>query len=340
MAVRLPRCADRVVAVLAVALAGAAFLPVDPELPAERIDFMLADAQPSYVIDDIGSDGDCAELPAGHAASQAAYVIYTSGSTGVPKGVVVENRGLASLAATQVDRLELGPGSRVLQFSSPGFDASVFELLMAFASGGTLVVASAGPLVGEALERVLADERITHAVIPPAALATLPAGAFPHLRSLIGGRRGVPGRAGEAVGAGQEHGERVRADRDDRLRERQRSPVRRPGPGDRLPGPEHARACAGRRPASGTRRHAGRAVHRRCRAGSWLSEPARPDRRAVRGRPVRPAGGAAVPHRRPGALVGRRRAGVSAAAPTTRSRSAASGSNSARSRRSWPGTRP
>ncbi|KUN96932.1 non-ribosomal peptide synthetase [Streptomyces caeruleatus] len=193
VAVRLPRSVDRVVAVLAVALAGAAFLPVDPELPAERVDFMLADAKPSYVLDDLAVDGDPGGLPVAYEPHQAAYVIYTSGSTGLPKGVVVENRGLAALATTQREQLELTPGSRVLHFSSPGFDASVFELLMAFASGGTLVVPAPGPLVGEALERVLTDGRITHAVIPPAALATLPSGEFPHLRSLMVAGEACPG---------------------------------------------------------------------------------------------------------------------------------------------------
>ncbi|MEV0634721.1 amino acid adenylation domain-containing protein [Streptomyces sp. NPDC050619] len=193
VAVRLPRSVDRVVGVLAVALAGAAFLPVDPELPDERIDFMLADARPAHVLTDAAPDGDPGELPTAHDPAQAAYVIYTSGSTGRPKGVVVENRGLADLAATQLERLELGPGARVLQFSSPGFDASVFELLMALASGGTLVVPAPGPLVGEALERALTDGRITHAVIPPAALATLAAGAFPQLRSLMVAGEACPG---------------------------------------------------------------------------------------------------------------------------------------------------
>ncbi|MEV0634720.1 amino acid adenylation domain-containing protein [Streptomyces sp. NPDC050619] len=193
VAVVLPRSADRVVAVLAVALAGAAFLPVDPALPGERIDMMLADARPALVLRDLAMDGDPGELPAVHESSQAAYVIYTSGSTGLPKGVVVANRGLAALAQTQVERFELSPGARVLQFSSPGFDASVMELLMAFASGGTLVVPPEGPLVGEVLEGVLTDGRITHALVPPAALATLPETELPALRTLIVGGEACSG---------------------------------------------------------------------------------------------------------------------------------------------------
>ncbi|MCD7441170.1 amino acid adenylation domain-containing protein [Streptomyces lincolnensis] len=194
VAVLMPRSADRIVAVLAVALAGAAFLPVDPGLPRERVDLVLGDARPSYVIRDIAADGPPGDLPAVYHPRHAAYVIHTSGSTGVPKGVVVENRGLAALARTQIERFGLGPDSRVLQFSAPGFDASVMELLMAFASGGALIVPPAdGPLVGESLERALTDGGITHALIPPAALATLPDGDFPELRTLIVGAEACPG---------------------------------------------------------------------------------------------------------------------------------------------------
>jgi amino acid adenylation domain-containing protein/non-ribosomal peptide synthase protein (TIGR01720 family) len=194
VAVVLPRSVDRIVAILAVALTGAAFLPVDPGLPRERIDLMLDDARPTYVLDDITVDGTPGEIPETYHPDQAAYVIYTSGSTGTPKGVVVENRGLAALARTQIERFGLDTRSRVLQFSAPGFDASVMELLMAFASGGTLVVpAERGPLVGEPLLRTLTDESITHALIPPVALATLPAGDLPELRTLVVGAEACPG---------------------------------------------------------------------------------------------------------------------------------------------------
>ncbi|WP_089104740.1 non-ribosomal peptide synthetase [Streptomyces hyaluromycini] len=220
VAVLLPRSAERVVAILAVVKAGSAFLPIDPDLPVERIAFMLADAAPSLVLTeaavaprmpgthstlllgepdlllelddhadtDLTDEHRCQPLLPGHPA----YLIFTSGSTGRPKAVVVDHHGVFALATTQVDRFAITADARVLQFSSPGFDASVMELLMAYAAGATLVVPSSGPLVGEALAEALLSWSVTHTLIPPAALATLPDGSYPHLRTLVVGGEACP----------------------------------------------------------------------------------------------------------------------------------------------------
>ncbi|MGH3799015.1 MAG: amino acid adenylation domain-containing protein, partial [Pseudonocardiaceae bacterium] len=207
----LPRSVDIVVAQLAVAKAGAAFVPLDPAYPAERIRFMTADAAPVAVLtrNDVAGcaaamgaipvivlddpavaaavaamgDGDltAADRLAPLLLTHPAYVIYTSGSTGQPKGVVVTHAGLASFSAAEVQRYAVAPGDRVLQFSSPSFDASVLELCLALPAGAALVVPPPGPLVGEQLVEVLAQGRVTHALIPPAALATVPAAAAAQL---------------------------------------------------------------------------------------------------------------------------------------------------------------
>ena len=206
VALALPRSADIVIAQLAVAKAGAAFLPVDPDYPAERIAFMLSDAAPVLVIasaatagrlppgpwevltlDDPDTERVLATGPASRPQdadraapsllAHPAYVIYTSGSTGTPKGVMVTHQGLASFSAAEVDRYAVRPGDRVLQFSSPSFDASVLELCMSLPAGAALVVPPPGPLLGDQLARVLAERGVTHALIPPAALATVPPGA-------------------------------------------------------------------------------------------------------------------------------------------------------------------
>src|SRR5579884_4016550 len=226
VALALPRSVDIVVAQLAVLKAGAAFLPVDPTYPAERIAFMLADTRPVsvltrrdiapvmrgiegvslLVLDELAVRSELATMPDRRptdadrsfplVAEHLAYVIYTSGSTGQPKGVAVTHAGLASFSAAEVDRYAVTAGDRVLQFSSPSFDASILELCMSLPAGAALVVPPPGSLLGEQLVSVLADRRVTHALIPPAALATVPAAAaseLPHFQTLIVGGEACSG---------------------------------------------------------------------------------------------------------------------------------------------------
>ncbi|HEY0496346.1 MAG TPA: amino acid adenylation domain-containing protein, partial [Kutzneria sp.] len=223
VALALPRSADLVAAQLAVAKTGAAFLPVDPDYPKERISLMFDDADPVLVVtrraladrlpaavpmitmDTAGLLDDqpdrTVERP--QCTDHAAYVIFTSGSTGRPKGVVVTHAGLASFAAAEMDRYEVRTGDRVLQFSSPSFDASILELCMSLPAGAALVVPPPGPLLGDRLADVLRTQRVTHALIPPVALATVPDTKLPDFRTLIVGgdactadlvRRWAPGR--------------------------------------------------------------------------------------------------------------------------------------------------
>ena len=142
----LDRGADLVMALLGVWKAGAAYLPVDPDYPAARPALLLGQPCPGagyrsgrWMTRCQAADGAaiasrrrCRRCVAcaggrGAAAGQAAYVIYTSGSTGAPKGVVVSHGGAVNLAAAQAAWLAGGAGSRVLQFASPGFDASVLS---------------------------------------------------------------------------------------------------------------------------------------------------------------------------------------------------------------------
>ncbi|MFV0131782.1 non-ribosomal peptide synthase/polyketide synthase [Streptomyces sp. HMX87] len=204
VALALPRAAETVVAQLAVAKAGGAFLPVDPDYPEQRREFMVRDAGARVVLDapaDVwAADGpDTAPTDTDRTtaltADHPAYVIYTSGSTGTPKGVVVTHRGLAGFATAAAEQYAAGPGDRVLQFASPSFDASVLELCVSLLSGAALVTGEEGPLVGERLAEVLAERRISHTLIPPAALATMApetSGALPHLRTLIVGAEACP----------------------------------------------------------------------------------------------------------------------------------------------------
>ncbi|GGV31215.1 non-ribosomal peptide synthetase [Streptomyces spectabilis] len=201
VALVLPRSAEMVLAQLGVAKAGAAYVPVDPGYPAERVALMLRDAAPALTLDaervaDLLADGSREDRPTDEhrvrplLLDDAAYVIYTSGSTGTPKGVVVTHRGLAGFAAAEAAHYEVEHGDRVLAFATPSFDASVLELCMSLPHGAALVVPAPGPLLGADLAQVLRTERITHTLLPPAALSTLPPetpGTLPDLKTLTVG---------------------------------------------------------------------------------------------------------------------------------------------------------
>ncbi|GGK73127.1 non-ribosomal peptide synthetase [Mangrovihabitans endophyticus] len=217
VALALPRSPQWVVAMLATVKAGAAYLPVDLAQPPERIRHLLADARPLVVITESGlpataSDplvlddpavvGRLAAQPATapsdgdrrsplHPASPA-YLLYTSGSTGRPKGVVVTHAGLAGMLAAHVAAHGLDPSARVLQAVSLSFDASVADVAQTLVCGATLVlVPPDGPVAGADLARLLASRGITHVMLPPPVLGTVPAGEVPELRSIITGGEAV-----------------------------------------------------------------------------------------------------------------------------------------------------
>ncbi|MBV7698589.1 non-ribosomal peptide synthetase [Streptomyces sp. TRM70350] len=152
-----------VTAILAVLKAGAAYVPLDPEYPAERLGLLLRDAAPPIVVCDaelvgrlplapgttrILLDADRRELESLPATRPAvpvtsrdlAYVIFTSGSTGTPKGIALEHRGVVNNLLDLNRSYGIGPGDAVLALSSPSFDMSVYETLGMLAAGGTIVL--------------------------------------------------------------------------------------------------------------------------------------------------------------------------------------------------------
>ncbi|MEW2115622.1 amino acid adenylation domain-containing protein [Streptomyces sp. NPDC005474] len=200
VAVALHRSTELVVALLAVLKAGAAYLPVDPSLPAERIAFMLSDAAPVLLLTtsdiDAGLPSDAgtprlfldaghggaapsgaaeasgADGPAGPLPSHPAYVIYTSGSTGRPKAVVVEHAAIVNRLLWMQDRYGLGPDDRVLQKTPFGFDVSVWEFFWPLLTGAALVVAEPGGHKDPAyLARMIQRESVTTAHFVPSMLA-------------------------------------------------------------------------------------------------------------------------------------------------------------------------
>ncbi|TDC62115.1 condensation domain-containing protein, partial [Streptomyces hainanensis] len=177
VAVVLPRSVELVVALLAVVKAGGAYLPVDPAHPADRIVFVLADAEPVCAVvgaggADVLPDGiptvpvDAAGPPDRHPVRphplNPAYVIHTSGSTGRPKGVVVHHRAIVNRLRWMQAEYRLDPDDRVLQKTPAGFDVSVWEFFWPLAEGATLVVARPdGHRDPRYLARVIRDERVT-----------------------------------------------------------------------------------------------------------------------------------------------------------------------------------
>ncbi|WP_405686737.1 amino acid adenylation domain-containing protein [Streptomyces sp. NBC_00057] len=215
VALAVPRSLDSVVSVLAVAKTGAAFLPVDPEYPVERVAFMVGDARPvvgvtlsrvagvferadvpSLILDDPAVQAEWAGLPGSDLTADerrgpltvgsAAYVIYTSGSTGRPKGVVVTHEGLVRLIFHQAAQYGADADSRVMQFVSLSFDVSVAEMCLSLLSGACLVVPPEA-LAGEELGVFLANHAITHLYLPSAVLASIPDPDLPALRAVLTG---------------------------------------------------------------------------------------------------------------------------------------------------------
>jgi amino acid adenylation domain-containing protein/non-ribosomal peptide synthase protein (TIGR01720 family) len=150
VAVSLPRSTESVVAVLAVLLAGAAYLPVDPEYPADRIQYLLADSAARIVLDPqtlvsaLQEPVSAVQEHVSGVQEHPAYLMYTSGSTGRPKGVLVSHRSLLSQLSWVIEHFGLGPQDRVLHQCSPSFDPSVEEVLATLLCGATVVVARQG----------------------------------------------------------------------------------------------------------------------------------------------------------------------------------------------------
>ncbi|QNK64693.1 non-ribosomal peptide synthase/polyketide synthase [Pedobacter sp. PAMC26386] len=188
----LGRSLEMITGIFGILKAGAAYVPIDPDYPASRISYILADTGASVIITDgnskpklphladhievIALDEEWEEIgahvkgPVSTALTEQnlAYVIYTSGSTGKPKGVLIEHSGVVNLAMSQRNALRLTHGTRFLQFASFGFDASCYEVFNTLLSGGVLVLPQKEDLLSaESFGAMVKKHQVEVVTLPP-----------------------------------------------------------------------------------------------------------------------------------------------------------------------------
>ncbi|PQQ22222.1 non-ribosomal peptide synthetase, partial [Photorhabdus hindustanensis] len=212
IALYLDRSLEMIISILAVLKAGGAYVPISPEYPSERVQFILADTATSCILtqqrhlitltaysqalveqptliatdDPIITAGQPVDNPASaNKSSDLAYIIYTSGTTGQPKGVMIEHKNVAHMAAAQADIFDAAKRKKSLMFAAYVFDGSVFELFPSLFNGLTLYLCSETERHALAIEKLIQREGIEIAALPPAILKLLIGSHLPSLQLLV-----------------------------------------------------------------------------------------------------------------------------------------------------------
>ncbi|GHC74399.1 hypothetical protein GCM10007079_08640 [Nocardiopsis terrae] len=219
VAVHMRRSVDLVTALIAVVRAGAAYVPIDPANPPDRVRYLLEDSGARVVVADsehadlletagvrvVRPDGDLGAEDGAEAAApdvrvdprDAAYMIYTSGTTGMPKGCRNTQAGVANRLSWMRDRLGLTPEDRVLQKTPYGFDVSVWEFFWPLLSGASIVVARPGGHMDTAyMAQLMRAEKVTVCHFVPSALGVFlrepAASACTTLRHVVSSGEALP----------------------------------------------------------------------------------------------------------------------------------------------------
>lgn len=214
IAVRLPKSRLLYTAILGVIGAGAAYAPLDPSFPPDRVRQILEQSRATCLITDDdfdasalselnidvirlrsidanGMDIDATAWPVERYAdrqSRCAITIFTSGSTGTPKGVMLTHRNIVHFCHWYRDYVHLNERSRVLQFCTVAFDVSLLDIFPTFLSGATLVIPTEAQRHAlDELSDLIEREALTHAFLPPALLGVMPDAGWPALRHLLTG---------------------------------------------------------------------------------------------------------------------------------------------------------
>ncbi|MCP4146984.1 MAG: amino acid adenylation domain-containing protein, partial [bacterium] len=219
VAIMVERSIEMIIGLMGILKAGAAYLPIDPEYPKERIDYMLKDSNTRLLIKELqelrkfegiviiaintiyqtfsstetqhpASGLLASDIPQ---ASGIAYVIYTSGSTGRPKGVLIRHTSVVNLAHSQARRFKIDTRERVMQFSSISFDASVEQIYISLFSGAVLVLVDKEILLGgDKFSDYMNKQAVTHLHAVPTFLNTLEPAKNRGLRRVIAGGEVCP----------------------------------------------------------------------------------------------------------------------------------------------------
>ncbi len=212
------RSLEMIIGVLGILKAGAAYVPIDPNYPQERIGFMLEDSGTSVLLTQsfllnqlplANLENTCQvicldketfpeafkENPNPQSTpNNLAYVIYTSGSTGRPKGVMIEHQAIVNLGLSWGKAFEVQHHSRLLQFGSFSFDLSIGEIATTFITGACLYLAKKETLLpSQILVDFLTHHQISHCFLSPSALSILPQATLPDLQTLCVGGEACPG---------------------------------------------------------------------------------------------------------------------------------------------------
>ncbi|MEL7001562.1 MAG: amino acid adenylation domain-containing protein [Bacteroidota bacterium] len=203
------RSEHMIIAILAILKSGGAYLPIDPNYPDERIQFMLDDSNTRLILTESEYMFEIANLSADVEAfildlqydhidseitnldfnidpTDLAYIIYTSGSTGKPKGVLIEHRGSVNMVLAQAGTFNISQDDRILQFASISFDASVFEILMALLNGGGLVLIESD-IINDPVQMIdyCKEKEVSVVTLPPSYLSNLDINKLDFLRIII-----------------------------------------------------------------------------------------------------------------------------------------------------------
>ncbi|MEL6558318.1 MAG: amino acid adenylation domain-containing protein [Bacteroidota bacterium] len=212
----LERGTELIISILGILKSGAVYVPIEPTYPQDRIRYIIEDAAIKTVISSSYSNYRLAdfaveniilldtvskaikELPTEAvsvtlSANDLAYVIYTSGSTGKPKGVLIEHSSICNTIQGQIELFSLSSEDNCLQFASPSFDASVWEILLTLLSGATLcIIEESEKYEIDYFVKFIEEQNITFSTLPPAFFRLLDVEKIAGIKTLVTAGEAAP----------------------------------------------------------------------------------------------------------------------------------------------------